>query len=44
VSVLSPRCLWSDALTKVVALSDRADEPLLGRYRATAWLHPAPGP
>lgn len=44
VSVLSPRCLWSDALTKVVALSDRADEPLLGRYRATAWVHPAPGP
>jgi FAD:protein FMN transferase len=44
VSVISPRCLWSDALTKVVALSHRADEPLLQRYHATAWLHPAPGP
>jgi thiamine biosynthesis lipoprotein len=44
VSVLSPRCLWSDALTKVVALSHRADDPLLQRYHATAWCHPAPGP
>lgn len=39
VSVLSPRCLWSDGLTKVVALSGRADHPLLGRRGAVAWLH-----
>ena len=40
VTVLSPRCLWSDALTKVVALSGRADHPLVARHGAVAWLHP----
>jgi thiamine biosynthesis lipoprotein len=39
VSVVSPRCLWSDGLTKVVALSGRTDHPLLRRHRATAWIH-----
>jgi len=38
VVVVSPRCLWSDALTKVVALSGRVDHPLLLRHGATAWL------
>jgi thiamine biosynthesis lipoprotein len=39
VSVASPRCLWSDALTKVVALSGQIDHPALARRGATAWLH-----
>ena len=39
VTVLSPRCVWSDALTKVVALSGRADHPLVARHSAVAWLH-----
>jgi FAD:protein FMN transferase len=39
VTVVSPRCVWSDALTKVVALSGRADHPLVARHRAVAWLH-----
>jgi thiamine biosynthesis lipoprotein len=39
VTVLAPRCLWSDALTKVVALSGRGDHPLLARHGAVAWLH-----
>jgi thiamine biosynthesis lipoprotein len=43
VSVVSPLCLWSDALTKVVASTGRTDLPLLGRLGATAWLH-AKGP
>jgi thiamine biosynthesis lipoprotein len=39
VSVAAPRCLWADALTKVVALTGRADHPLLARHGATAWIH-----
>jgi thiamine biosynthesis lipoprotein len=39
VTVLAPRCLWSDALTKIVALSGRSDHPLLRRRGAVAWLH-----
>jgi thiamine biosynthesis lipoprotein len=39
VTVVSPRCLWSDALTKIVALSGRADHPLVTGYGAVAWLH-----
>jgi thiamine biosynthesis lipoprotein len=41
VSVASSSCLWSDALTKVVAGTGRVDHPLLARHGATAWLHPA---
>jgi len=40
VSVAAPRCMWSDALTKVVALSRRTDHPLLRGHHAVAWLHP----
>jgi FAD:protein FMN transferase len=43
VSVVSPRCLWSDALTKVVALHGRSDHPILRRYGACAWVHPVAG-
>jgi thiamine biosynthesis lipoprotein len=39
VSVAAPRCLHSDALTKVVALCGRIDAPILSRHGATAWLH-----
>jgi len=39
VSVAAPRCMWSDALTKVVALTGRADHPLLARHHAVAWIH-----
>ena len=38
-SVAAPRCLWADALTKVVAASGDASHPLLRRYGARAWLH-----
>ena len=38
-SVAAPRCLWADALTKVVARSGDAWHPLLHRYDAVAWLH-----
>jgi thiamine biosynthesis lipoprotein len=38
-SVAAPRCLWADALTKVVALSGDAAHPLLARHGAQAWLH-----
>jgi FAD:protein FMN transferase len=41
VSVLSPRCLWSDALTKVVAASGRTDHPLLEALGARAFVHDA---
>jgi FAD:protein FMN transferase len=43
VSVASPRCLWSDAFTKVVALSGLADHPGLACYGARAWIHPVAG-
>ncbi|HEX4381523.1 MAG TPA: FAD:protein FMN transferase [Myxococcales bacterium] len=39
VSVAAPRCLHSDALTKVVAIYGRIDAPILTRHGATAWLH-----
>ncbi len=39
VSVAAPLCLWADALTKVVALSGDAADPLLDRYAALAWVH-----
>jgi len=41
VSVVSPRCLWSDALTKVVALSGRCDHPVIASHRAHAFVHDA---
>ncbi len=39
VSVAAPRCLWADALTKVVAASGDTAHPLLARLGAQAWLH-----
>jgi thiamine biosynthesis lipoprotein len=42
--VAAPRCLWADALTKVVALTGRADHPALAARGATAWLHGGEGP
>ena len=39
VSVMAPRCLWADALTKVVARSQDAQHPLLATLGAHAWLH-----
>jgi thiamine biosynthesis lipoprotein len=39
VSVAAPRCLYSDALTKVVALSGRIDAKVLARHGAIAWVH-----
>ena len=39
VSVAAPRCVWADALTKVVAASGRLDHPLLARHGARAWRH-----
>ena len=39
VSVAALRCQDADALTKVVALSGRVDDPILARHGATAWVH-----
>ncbi len=39
VSVAAPRCLWADALTKIVAISGDASHPLLRDHSARAWLH-----
>jgi thiamine biosynthesis lipoprotein len=39
VSVAAPRCLWADALTKVVAISGDTAHPLLARHGAMAWQH-----
>ena len=39
VSVAAPRCLWADALTKIVAASGDPRHPLLARYDAAAWQH-----
>jgi thiamine biosynthesis lipoprotein len=39
VSVAAPRCLWADALTKIVAISGDAAHPLLARHGAKAWQH-----
>jgi thiamine biosynthesis lipoprotein len=38
-SVAAERCLWADALTKVVALSGDAAHPLVAAHDAQAWLH-----
>jgi len=38
-SVAAPRCLWADALTKIVIASGDAAHPLLARFGACAWLH-----
>ena len=39
VSVAAPCCLWADALTKIVLLSQDTRHPLLARFGARAWLH-----
>ncbi|MBB4844236.1 thiamine biosynthesis lipoprotein [Paucibacter oligotrophus] len=39
VSVAAPRCLWADALTKLVACSGNPQHPLLLRFGARAFLH-----
>ena len=39
VSVAAPRCVWADALTKVVAVSGDARHRALGACGAHAWLH-----
>jgi len=39
VSVAAPRCLWADALTKVVAAGGDVKHRALSRYRAVAWHH-----
>jgi thiamine biosynthesis lipoprotein len=39
VSVAAPRCLWSDALTKIVGLTGDADHPAVRERGATAWIH-----
>lgn len=39
VSVVAPRCLWADALTKVVAVSGDACHRALDACGAQAWLH-----
>ncbi len=38
-SVAAPRCLWADALTKVVVATADPLHPLLARFGAQAWLH-----
>ncbi len=43
VSVVSPRCMWSDALTKLVAHTGRRDHPLLSALGARAFVHGAGG-
>lgn len=39
VSVAAPRCVFADALTKVVALSGNIHHPLLQQFNAHAWIH-----
>jgi thiamine biosynthesis lipoprotein len=39
VSVVAPRCVWADALTKIVAATGNPEHPLLARLGARAWLH-----
>jgi thiamine biosynthesis lipoprotein len=41
-SVAAPRCLWADALTKVVVATANASHPLLARFGARGWLHGSP--
>lgn len=38
IAVAAPRCMWADALTKVVALSENARHPILAAFGAHAWL------
>ena len=38
VTVVAPSCMAADALTKIVALTQDAQHPILAAYRATAWL------
>ena len=38
-SVAAERCLWADALTKIVAISGDARHPLVAAHAARAWLH-----
>ena len=42
VSVAAPRCVWADALTKVIAASGDTAHPVLTRFQAQAWIHSAP--
>ena len=42
VTVVAGRCLWADALTKIVAATGDADHPLLRRLGARAWLDRSP--
>jgi thiamine biosynthesis lipoprotein len=39
VVVMAPRCIWADALTKVVAATGDLNHPLLRRLGAQAYLH-----
>jgi thiamine biosynthesis lipoprotein len=39
VTVIAPRCLWADALTKVAGLGGMATRPLLAAHGAQAWWH-----
>lgn len=39
VSVAAPRCLWSDALTKVVGLTGETGHPAVLERDARAWIH-----
>ena len=41
VTVFAPSCMAADALTKVVAVSQDPQHPLLAEYGAKAWLHRA---
>lgn len=38
-SVAAERCLWADALTKVVALTGDPEHALVAAHGARAWLH-----
>ncbi|SKA25197.1 thiamine biosynthesis lipoprotein [Enhydrobacter aerosaccus] len=39
-SVIAPRCIVADALTKVVAQTGRTEAPWLARFGATVWVPP----
>ena len=39
VSVAAPRCIWADALTKIVAATGQPQHPLVARLGAQTWLH-----
>ena len=42
VSVAAPRCVWADALTKLIAASGDTAHPVLTRFQAQAWIHSVP--